>query len=71
MVSPELVRELRMVSPELDEPRWTQEIWPSSLLIRLCWQTYGMRSLPIFLGSSVLKCEAWDFSVFCRSQSFC
>ena len=22
-------------------------------------------------GSSVLKCEAWDFSVFCRSQSFC
>ena len=54
MVSPELVRELRMVSPELvspelDEPRWTQEIWPSSLLIRLCWQTYGMRSLPIFL----------------------
>ena len=21
--------------------------------------------------SSVLKCEAWDFSVFCRSQSFC
>ena len=25
---------------------------------------------PIF-GSSVLKCEAWDFSVFCRSQSFC
>ena len=24
-----------------------------------------------FLGSSVLKCEAWDFSLFCRSQSFC
>src|SRR5271166_6687710 len=23
------------------------------------------------LGSSVLKCEAWDFSLFCRSQSFC
>ena len=23
------------------------------------------------LGSSVLKCEAWDFSVFCRSRSFC
>ena len=22
-------------------------------------------------GSSVLKCEAWDFSLFCRSQSFC
>jgi hypothetical protein len=21
-------------------------------------------------GSSVLKCEAWDFSLFCRSQSF-
>ena len=24
-----------------------------------------------FTGSSVLKCEAWDFSLFCRSQSFC
>ena len=24
-----------------------------------------------FRGSSVLKCEAWDFSLFCRSQSFC
>ena len=24
-----------------------------------------------FSGSSVLKCEAWDFSLFCRSQSFC
>jgi len=24
-----------------------------------------------FPGSSVLKCEAWDFSLFCRSQSFC
>ena len=24
-----------------------------------------------FQGSSVLKCEAWDFSLFCRSQSFC
>ena len=24
-----------------------------------------------FHGSSVLKCEAWDFSLFCRSQSFC
>ena len=23
------------------------------------------------IGSSVLKCEAWDFSLFCRSQSFC
>jgi hypothetical protein len=23
------------------------------------------------VGSSVLKCEAWDFSLFCRSQSFC
>ena len=22
-------------------------------------------------GSSVLKCEAWDFSLFCRSRSFC
>ena len=22
-------------------------------------------------GSSVLKCEAWDFSLFCRSQFFC
>ena len=22
-------------------------------------------------GSSVLKCEAWDFSLFCRSLSFC
>src|SRR5208337_1633402 len=22
-------------------------------------------------GSSVLKCEAWDFSLFCRGQSFC
>ena len=26
---------------------------------------------PPFFGSSVLRCEAWDFSVFCRSQSFC
>ena len=25
----------------------------------------------IGVGSSVLKCEAWDFSLFCRSQSFC
>ena len=25
----------------------------------------------VFYGSSVLKCEAWDFSLFCRSQSFC
>ena len=24
-----------------------------------------------YFGSSVLKCEAWDFSLFCRSQSFC
>src|SRR5208337_4258330 len=24
-----------------------------------------------FSGSSVLKCEAWDFSLFWRSQSFC
>ena len=24
-----------------------------------------------FQGSSVLKCEAWDFSLFCRSLSFC
>ena len=24
-----------------------------------------------FAGSSVLKCEAWDFSLFCRSRSFC
>jgi len=24
-----------------------------------------------FFGSSVLKCEAWDFSLFCRSRSFC
>ena len=24
-----------------------------------------------FDGSSVLKCETWDFSLFCRSQSFC
>ena len=23
------------------------------------------------MGSSVLKCEAWDFSLFCRSRSFC
>ena len=23
------------------------------------------------IGSSVLKCEAWDFSLFCRNQSFC
>jgi FkbM family methyltransferase len=23
------------------------------------------------IGSSVLKCEAWDFSLFSRSQSFC
>ena len=23
------------------------------------------------VGSFVLKCEAWDFSLFCRSQSFC
>ena len=22
-------------------------------------------------GSSVLKCEAWDFSLFCRIRSFC
>src|SRR5208283_1700220 len=24
-----------------------------------------------WFGSSVLKCEAWDFSLFCRSRSFC
>ena len=28
-------------------------------------------AVEVAAGSSVLKCEAWDFSLFCRSQSFC
>ena len=36
--------------------------WPQRQI-----QNYAQQAL----GSSVLKCEAWDFSVFCRSQSFC
>ena len=35
------------------------------------WRATEGPAKEVFFGSSVLKCEAWDFSVFCRSQSFC
>ena len=40
--------------------------------IQVVWELeLGARLIEKVAGSSVLKCEAWDFSVFCRSQSFC
>src|SRR5208282_4440848 len=40
-------------------------------LVSVLFSTGALKDKRFFFGSSVLKCEAWDFSLFCRSQSFC
>ena len=51
--------------------RKRDEIEAKNRLALTEWEAENSRRQADYQGSSVLKCEAWDFSLFCRSLSFC